>query len=109
MPLFYNDSLDDQLAYDACQSFVGGQVSNVRSNLLSPVQYSEGINVDIDRFGSIVTRRGTASDFGGVHTWSNNDTVWSSASDNWGSVSAPKIDSIFYFDTMLLMRLLGVS
>jgi len=109
MPLFYNDSLDDQLAYDACQSFVGGQVSNVRSNLLSPVQYSEGINVDIDRFGSIVTRRGTASDFGGIHTWSNTNTVWSSASDNWGSFPTPKIDSIFYFDTPSLEQLIGVS
>ena len=109
MPILYNDNLDDQLAYDACQSFVGGQVSNVRSNLLSPVQYSEGINVDIDRFGSIVTRRGTASSYGGPHTWANTNTTWGSTDHDWESVPAPKIDSVFYFDTPSLEQLVVVS
>ena len=109
MPILYNDNLDDQLAYDACQSFVGGQVSNVRSNLLSPVQYSEGINVDIDRFGSVVTRRGTASSYGGPHTWANTTTTWGSTDHDWESVPAPKIDSVFYFDTPSLEQLVVIS
>ena len=109
MPLLYNDSLDDQLAYDAARSFTGGQVSNVRSNLLGPDQYSQGVNVDIDRFGSIITRRGLKPDYGTVSSWNNTSTVWSSASDNWGSVLSPRIDSVFYFDTPLLEQLVAVS
>tara|TARA_R100000808_G_C2148651_1_gene156829 strand:- start:1579 stop:3198 length:1620 start_codon:yes stop_codon:yes gene_type:complete len=110
MPILYNDSLDDQIAYDACQSFTGGQVSNVRSNLLSPIQYSKGVNVDIDRFGSIVTRRGlTTDDYGGLYTWGEYDTNWGSSTDSWGSVATPKIDSIFYFDTPLIEQLVAVS
>lgn len=60
MPVHYNDGLDDQLAYDLTGSFVGGQMSHVRSNLLSETQYSESKNMDIDKFGAIITRRGTS-------------------------------------------------
>jgi len=60
MPIHYNDGLDDQLSYDLTGSFVGGQVSHVRANLLSATQYSESKNMDIDKFGAIITRRGTS-------------------------------------------------
>ena len=59
MPVHYNDGLDDQLAYDLTGSFVGGQVSHMRANLLSATQFSESENMDIDKFGAIITRRGT--------------------------------------------------
>ena len=59
MPVYHNNGLDDQLAYDLTGSFVGGQVSHVRSNLLSATQYTESENMDIDKFGAIITRRGT--------------------------------------------------
>jgi len=59
MPVYHNNGLDDQLAYDLTGSFVGGQVSHVRANLLSATQYSESENMDIDKFGAIITRRGS--------------------------------------------------
>jgi len=34
MPIFFNDSVDDPIVYDVCGTFAGGQVSNVRANLL---------------------------------------------------------------------------
>jgi len=60
MPVHYNDGLDDQLAYDLSGTFIGGQVSNVRANLLKNTQFSEAKNMDIDKFGAITTRRGTS-------------------------------------------------
>ena len=60
MPVHYNDGLDDQLAYDLSGSFIGGQVSNVRANLLKEGQFHEAKNMDIDKFGAISTRRGTS-------------------------------------------------
>ena len=59
MPVYHNNGLDDQLAYDLTGSFVGGQVSHVRANLLSATQFAEAKNMDIDKFGAIITRRGT--------------------------------------------------
>jgi len=61
MPVHYNDGLDDQLAYDLSGTFIGGQVSNVRANLLKDGQFSSAKNMDIDKFGAISTRRGTES------------------------------------------------
>ena len=61
MPVHYNDNLDDQLVFDLTGSFIGGQVSNVRSNLLKDVQFSESENMDIDKFGAVITRRGTVA------------------------------------------------
>ncbi len=60
MPVFYNDGLDDQLAYDLTGTFIGGQVSNVRANLLKDSQFALGQNMDINRFGALTTRRGTS-------------------------------------------------
>lgn len=60
MPVHYNDGVDDPLAYDLTGSFIGGQVSNVRSNLLKQEQFAEAKNMDVDKFGAIITRRGTS-------------------------------------------------
>ena len=110
MPVVYNDSLDDQMAFDAVQSFVGGQVSNVRSNLIGPTQYSEGVNVDIDRFGGIITRRGLSADYSGPQDliWSSANQNWSSVNTNWDGSGAERVDSVFYFDTPSLEQLLAV-
>ena len=90
MPIHYNDGLDDQLAYDLTGSFVGGQVSSVRSNLLKDNQYSESENMDVDKFGSIITRRG---------------------SEIIGETVAPdqRIDGLSFFDIPSAEELLAVS
>ena len=101
MPVLYNDSLDDRLVFDACLTFVGGQVSNVRANLLDQAQYSEGENVDIDRFGGIVTRHGTKREYNALL-----DTLWENATDNWDDYSTywelngvGRLNGLGYFDT----------
>ena len=111
MPVTYNDGLDDQLAVDACLSFVGGQVSNVRGNLLSQVQYSEGTNVDIDRFGGVVTRHGTKRELGGLLDvlWEDAATNWESFDDLWEGNPTTKIDGLAYFDTPSLEQLVAVN
>jgi hypothetical protein len=38
MPVYFNDALDDTLLYDRQASFIGGQVSNFRENLLNESQ-----------------------------------------------------------------------
>jgi hypothetical protein len=61
MPIVSNSGLDDPILFDTTSSFVGG-VNNISSTkLLAENQGSEFINVDIDRIGNAVTRRGTAS------------------------------------------------
>ena len=79
MPLHYNDALDDTLTFDGQMSFVGGQVSNVRSSLIGETQYAEGINIDIDRFGSAVTRRGTKVEQGRIE--GVDDPKWQNSSN----------------------------
>lgn len=50
---------DEQLAFDGTTSFVGGQVSNTRANLLTENQSAQLTNFDLDQTGQLVTRRGT--------------------------------------------------
>jgi len=111
MPINYNDSLDDQLAFDACLTFTGGQVSNVRSTLLDQAQYSEGKNMDIDRFGALVTRRGAKRELGGLldENWEDVSTNWEAYDNNWTGDPAVRCDSIGYFDTSALEQLVAVS
>ena len=61
MPIVSNSGLDDPILFDTTSSFTGG-VNNISSTkLLDASQGSEFINVDIDRVGNAVTRKGTAS------------------------------------------------
>lgn len=53
------ESLDDPLVADGSTSFAGGQVSNVRSNLLQKNEAAQLVNFDITRTGELRTRRGT--------------------------------------------------
>ena len=54
------ESLDDALIADGSTSFAGGQVSNIRANLLEKTQAAQLINFDITRTGELRTRRGTS-------------------------------------------------
>lgn len=59
MPRYASNLLDEPLVFDNSISFIGGQVSGVRPNLLNQDQFSDGKNVDVDTFGTVVTRKGT--------------------------------------------------
>jgi len=59
MPRYASNLLDEPLVFDNSISFIGGQVSGVRPNLLNRDQFSDGKNVDVDTFGTVVTRKGT--------------------------------------------------
>lgn len=61
MPVLNVESLDDPLLFDATGSFSGGMDSLAAPRLLTEVQSSELVNVDIDRTGTAITRRGTLS------------------------------------------------
>jgi len=59
MPRYASNLLDEPLIFDNSISFIGGQVSGVRPNLLNANQFSDGKNVDVDTFGTVATRKGT--------------------------------------------------
>ena len=61
MPIVSNEGLDDPLLFEQTNSFVGGVNNLSAAKLLEPSQSVELVNVDIDRVGNAVTRRGTAS------------------------------------------------
>jgi len=61
MPIVSNSGLDDPILFDATTSFTGGVNNIAASRLLEANQGTEFINVDIDRVGNAVTRKGTAS------------------------------------------------
>lgn len=58
MPIHFNDALDDSLSLDGQLSLTGGQVSNVRANLLSQNQGTLLQNMDAEVNGEVKTRRG---------------------------------------------------
>lgn len=60
MPKVHDDALDDALLWDGCPHWAGGVVSRHRANLLEAHQASDMLNMDIMRFGVLVTRRGAA-------------------------------------------------
>ena len=59
MPVWFDNAIDAPLFFDGSGSFLGGQVSNTRANLLKQDQYAEGINVDLSPTGQVSTRRGS--------------------------------------------------
>lgn len=61
MPVLNVESLDDPLLFDATGSFSGGMDAISAPRLLTDVQSADLINVDIDRTGTAITRRGTLS------------------------------------------------
>lgn len=68
---FFNDAVDDELAFETSQSFEGGMVSNQRTNTLQANQAALVQNFDLTKFGELTTRRGTARVGGGTVSGSN--------------------------------------
>ena len=97
MPVIANEALDDPLVLDGNNSFVGGQISASRANLIPENAYVEGKNIDLDEFGNAVTRRGTSLSVGYL-VWEDVDVNWESEGGVWEGVTAP-ITSLGYFDT----------
>ena len=58
MPVYYNDGLDDPVQYDRQASFVGGQISNFRENLLNESQAESLKDLDTEKNGILKSRRG---------------------------------------------------
>jgi hypothetical protein len=56
-----NDLPDDPLAFDGTQSFEGGSVLLMKPNLLATNQCVELENMDIDRSGRLLSRKGTVA------------------------------------------------
>ena len=88
MPILSNDSLDDPLILDGNNSFVGGQVSASRANLVPQDAYAEGKNIDLDEFGNAVTRRGTSLEVGYL-VWEEVNVNWESENTPWEGLTAP--------------------
>lgn len=59
MPAFFNDAQDDQLIYDACTSFSGGQVSFQKATLLDANQAAYISDFGVSVNGEIKKRRGS--------------------------------------------------
>jgi len=58
MPVYFNDAVDDTLLYDRQASFIGGQVSNFRENLLNESQAELIKDLAPEINGVLKTRRG---------------------------------------------------
>jgi hypothetical protein len=97
MPVISNEVLDDPLILDGNNSFVGGQISASRANLIPGNAYVEGKNIDLDEFGNAVTRRGTSLSLGYL-VWEDASVDWEDEDALWEGVVAP-ILSLGYFDT----------
>ena len=97
MPIIANEALDDPLILDGNNSFVGGQVSASRANLIPENAYEEGKNIDLDQFGNAVTRRGTSLSAGYL-VWEDVNVNWEDEDGIWEGLVAPVL-SIGYFDT----------
>ena len=83
MPVYYNDGLDDAVVYDRQASFVGGQISNFRENLLNESQAELLKDLDAPKNGVLKSRRG-------FHKFAN----------LLGSTSnSTNVQGIAYFDT----------
>jgi hypothetical protein len=69
VPAYFLDAIDDELVFEASQSFDGGMVSNAQANALQPNQATLIQNYDLTKIGELTTRRGTALVGGGsVHS-----------------------------------------
>jgi hypothetical protein len=101
MPVQSNNVLDDPILLDGNDSFVGGQVSSTRANLVPDNAYVEGKNIDLDEFGNAVTRRGADLTLGYL-AWDDatvvTDNYWNLEGQLWNGVTAP-ITGCAYFDT----------
>lgn len=95
MPLHYNDAVDDTMVLDRQSSFLGGQLSHIRGNLLNPNQAILLQDVDLETGGTTRTRRGfhawgdlkaltSSNDVQGVHWFANGNYEYLLAVVNGG-------------------------
>ena len=82
MPVLSNEVLDDPIILDGNNSFVGGQTSASRANLIPENAYAEGKNIDLDEFGNAVTRRGTRLSQG-YRIWEDVNVNWEAEAATW--------------------------
>lgn len=82
MPVYYNDGLDDPVQYDRQASFIGGQVSNFRENLLNESQAESLKDLDAAKNGVLKTRHG-------FHRFA----------DLLGTATSTNTQGLAYFDT----------
>jgi hypothetical protein len=90
MPVYYNDGLDDAVQYDRQASFVGGQISNFRENLLNESQAEYLKDLDTEKNGILKSRRG-------FHRFA----------DLVGTTASTDIQALAYFDTDAKQSLLA--
>src|SRR4029453_8594655 len=60
MPFFQSDNLDTDPTYDGSDSFVGGQASAYRANIIPMNAAALLTNVDTYKAGEAITRRGSS-------------------------------------------------
>jgi hypothetical protein len=82
MAVYYNDGLDDPVQYDRQASFVGGQISNFRENLLNESQAERLKDLDTEKNGILKSRRG-------FHRFA----------DLLGTATSTNTQGLAYFDT----------
>ena len=92
-----NNVLDDPILLDGNDSFVGGQVSSTRANLVPNDAYADGKNIDLDEFGNAVTRRGADLTVGYL-VWETTTSLWEAEGQLWNGLTAP-VRGCAYFDT----------
>ena len=104
MPVQSNNVLDDPILLDGNDSFVGGQVSSTRANLIADNAYAEGRNIDLDEFGNAVTRRGGALTTGYL-VWETTSSNWEAEGQLWNGLTPP-VKGLSYFDTGVTEQLI---
>jgi len=111
MPFKANDSLDDEILLDGTNGFTTGQVSATRPDNIANTSYSDGLNLDYDDFGNLISRPGCVP----FSSPSVLTTLWESISTNWESTtlyfgssisSTATVISGFFFDTAASERLI---
>lgn len=73
MPVLNSPGLDDAPVYDICGAFTRGQYSFTRANKIDPEAAASLQNLDVQRDGVLVTRRGTRLFSGGDLTQNSAD------------------------------------
>jgi len=111
MPVLNIEQLDDAIVYDGVGSFVGGQVSGTRANLLSENESAQLVNCDVTRTGELRTRRGTArlgTSGPGAQTFIQGLGYYESPSASY-PVAAGNDGNFYYFNGTIWQGLGGYS
>jgi len=88
---YYDNNLDDLLAFDGVRSFSGGQASGLQSDLLAENQAQQLVNMTLSPKGSLETRKGVTS-------------FSTTATSQEGSIGGMR-----YYDTSQSERLIAVT